>query len=97
MEVIINTPFYVTENSLNGFTRTDTGYALKSNGLPNGELEFVLCTSENPVRRVTPYTYIGWILIGAIGAVIAIVTAIVIVTLVVVIKKIRKRKKKNTR
>lgn len=50
LEIIINTPFYITKNSIEGFTKTETGYTLKHSGLPEGELEFTLCTSENPIE-----------------------------------------------
>ena len=72
LEVVINTPFFITENSLEGFTKTDTGYTLKRNGLPEGELEFVLCSSENPIRPISPYFDTVWIVVGAIAAVIVI-------------------------
>lgn len=93
LEIIINTPFYITENSLEGFTKTDTGYTLKRNGLPEGELEFVLCSSEAPTRP--PRSIINYIPIeiiisfSIIGGVILLIgggiTAFVIV----------RKKKKN--
>ena len=70
LEVVINTPFYITENSLEGFTKTDTGYTLKRNGLPEGELEFVLCSSENPIKPISPYFDTVWIVLGIIVAVV---------------------------
>ena len=82
LEIIINTPFYITENSLDGFTKTETGYTLKRNGLPEGELEFVLCSSENPIKPISPYFDTVWIVVGAIAAVIVIgggITALMIV------------------
>ena len=90
MEVVINTPFYITENSLEGFTKTDTGYTLKRNGLPEGELEFVLCSSENPIKPISPYFDMVWIIIGAICVVViggAIVAFVVI----------RKKKRGNSK
>ena len=88
LEVVINTPFYITENSLEGFTKTDTGYTLKRNGLPEGELEFVLCSSENPIRPISPYFDTVWIVWGVIAAVIVIGGGIVAFVVV------RKKKKK---
>ena len=93
LEVVINTPFFITENSLEGFTKTDTGYTLKRNGLPEGELEFVLCSSENPIkppRSITSYIPIEIIIsFSIIGGVILLIgggiTAFVIV----------RKKKKN--
>ena len=70
LEIIINTPFYITENSLDGFTKTEMGYTLKRNGLPEGELEFVLCSSENPIRPISPYFDTVWIVWGVIVAVV---------------------------
>ena len=87
LEVIINTPFYITENSLEGFTKTETGYALKRNGLPEGELEFVLCSSENPIKPISPYFDTVWIVWGVI---VAVVIGGGIIAFVVV----RKKKKK---
>ena len=89
MEVVINTPFYITENSLEGFTKTDTGYTLKRNGLPEVELEFVLCSSENPIKPISPYFDTVWIVVGAIAAVIVIGGSVVAFVVV------RKKKKKE--
>ncbi len=50
LEIVINTPYYVSESSIDGFTKTENGYTLKLNGLPDGELEFTLSTSENPQK-----------------------------------------------
>ena len=82
LEVVINTPFYITENSLEGFTKTDTGYTLKRNGLPEVELEFVLCSSENPIKPISPYFDMGWIIIVVIVAVVVLgggITAFMVV------------------
>lgn len=91
LEIVINTPFYITENTVDGFTKTDTGYTLKRNGLPEGELEFVLCSSENPVGRISPYLAVGRFIMGIIGATgVGIIISIVVVAAVVIIKNKRK-------
>ena len=90
LEVVINTPFYITENSLEGFSKTDTGYTLKRNGLPEGELEFVLCSSENPIRPISPYFDMVWIIIGAI-------CVVVISGAIVAFVVIRKKKRGNSK
>lgn len=90
LEIIINTPFYITENSLDGFTKTETGYTLKRNGLPEGELEFVLCSSENPIKPISPYFDTVWIVWG-------VIVAVVIgggITILVIVKKKKKTKNK---
>ena len=48
MEVVVNTPYYMPECGIDGFTRTDGGYALTLPGLPEGELTFTLSESETP-------------------------------------------------
>ncbi len=48
IEIIINTPYYITESSIKGFNKTENGYTYKQSGLPTCELEFTLCTDQNP-------------------------------------------------
>lgn len=50
LEVRINTPFCLLENSIGDFEKTDYGYLYKSETLPDRELTFELCESEHPVR-----------------------------------------------
>lgn len=88
LEIVINTPYYVSSCSIDGFTKTESGYTVKLDGLPEGELTFNLSTSENPIRPIPPYNYTGWIILGVIGAVIVVGGSITAVIL------IRKRKVK---
>ncbi|MBQ2710252.1 MAG: hypothetical protein IJF67_18400 [Clostridia bacterium] len=50
LDVEIITPYYMTSCSLDGFAKTETGYSASFDGLPAGELTFMLCTSESPQR-----------------------------------------------
>ncbi len=50
LDIEINTPYYLL-NDTNGFTKTETGYTLSSDGLLNGELWFSLSVEENPKKR----------------------------------------------
>ena len=52
LDVEIATPYYMTSCSLDGFTKADAGYAASFDGLPAGELTFMLCLSESPQRLV---------------------------------------------
>ena len=52
LNVDINTPFYLIDNSQDGFTKTQKGYNFKANGLPEGELRFSLSTVENLKEKV---------------------------------------------
>ncbi len=85
LEIVINTPFYITEESLGGLEKTDTGYAMKRNGLPSGELVFTLCTSENPtspqrtfrdyvpIEIIVSLSIIGGVILSAVGGVVTFV------------------------
>lgn len=48
IEININTPYHMLEVNQKNFLITDTGYMYKGDGLPQGELEFVLCESDSP-------------------------------------------------
>ena len=48
LDITVNTPYYMTECGIDGFTRTDSGYALSLPGLPEGELTFTLSEAERP-------------------------------------------------
>ena len=44
LDIVINTPFYMLENSGESFTWNNPGYELHLSDLPEGELTFVLCS-----------------------------------------------------
>jgi len=46
LDIVINTPHYMLDSSLKGFEKTENGYALSLDGLPEGELEFTLCEEK---------------------------------------------------
>ncbi|MBD5111780.1 MAG: hypothetical protein HDT42_04505 [Ruminococcaceae bacterium] len=48
LDIVINTPFYLIDNK--DFQKTETGYRLSLDGLPDGELEFSLSSSKKPAR-----------------------------------------------
>lgn len=50
LDITINTPYYLTESSLDGFEKTEGGYALSLDGLPDSELIFTLSTEDAPNR-----------------------------------------------
>lgn len=50
LDIAINTPFYLTGSSLDGFEKKASGYTLHMDGLPDGELMFDLCTDQQPVK-----------------------------------------------
>ena len=84
IEIVINTPFYITNNTIDGFEKTANGYTYKQNGLPSSELEFTLCTAENPTPPQRGYRgmQIETIIFIAIAAVIVVCGGIVIFVVV---------------
>jgi len=70
LEVVVNTPYYITESSLEGFEKTDTGYKLTLPGLPDSELTFTLSTSENPeAPRNNPFVGFFYIIAMIISSI----------------------------
>ncbi len=63
LEIAINTPYYITECNIEGFTKTENGYSLTLDGLPDGELEFTLCSAEKAVKQNNGYLSTEWIYI----------------------------------
>ena len=55
VNVTVNTPFYMLDTNQEGFEKTETGYRLTLERLPEGELTFRLCESEHP-EFVAPTT-----------------------------------------
>lgn len=86
LEIVVNTPYYMTECEMGEFIKTDTGYTLTLDGLPEGELEFILCSKEKPKKDVN-YGYLKFYLIP-----IGIVILIVVAGVVAIWKRVRKRK-----
>ncbi len=58
LEIIVDTPFFMVGSEIEGFEKIEGGYALKTQGLPKGELTFSLSAAENPIRlkRKTYYS-----------------------------------------
>ena len=83
LNVDINTPFFMTDSNQDGFTKTETGYNFKSNGLPEGELRFTLCESEKPKRK-NPIlgTYILWYFLFIFLNVLPIVFVVVVIVII---------------
>ena len=51
IDITINTPYYLTESTIDGFEKTEEGYSLHLDGLPESELIFSLSTEENPTKE----------------------------------------------
>lgn len=84
LDIIVNTPYYMTQSGMDGFKRTDFGYECHLSGLPEGELTFTLCSKENPSAPSYNKLPSRGILFG-VG-----VAAIIFITVVVIVKHKRK-------
>lgn len=86
LDILVNTPFYMTVSGPEGFERTGTGYALHLDGLPEGELNFDLCSEPDPALS-SRYGLGGW------TGVTAVLAALIGVILLVM--PLRNRKKQS--
>ena len=83
LKIVVNTPYYMIENSQGGFSETEKGCELTLPGLPEKELTFTLSEAEHPKppKLSIPFKpvfllagFAGFVLIG--GGVIAVVLII---------------------
>lgn len=87
LTVRINTSAYLTDCSLEGFEREGDAYVARFDGLPQGELEFELCTVKSPRPVYGGYALFIALIIGGF----AIIIAGIIFIIVFAIKKHRRR------
>ncbi len=92
LDIKINTPYFLLDSSTfaSGFEKTDDGFELTLDGLPNGELTFTLCASEHPKEESSSIfmtfiyvilfilTFLG-ALLPQIGAASGIILAILLI------------------
>jgi hypothetical protein len=91
LDVELQTPFELLDCSLNGFEKTDTGYYLHADGLPEGELEFTLCAEARPKRdRASVRSELtGWLIIAPFALTAAAAAVIVVLGVRAALKKRR--------
>lgn len=87
LDIRINTPYFITESSLEGFEKGEGGYTLPLDGLPEGELVFVLSADEHPVKELPNLTY----LVFYIPILLPILALILIPVVVILVRRRRKR------
>ena len=91
LEIVVNTPYFISNSSIDGFAKTETGYSVKLDSLQDGELTFDLATSEKPVRKVSPYQTVFTIVIIIICVAIALLVGGVVLAVVLIRKKKAKK------
>lgn len=102
LDIYINTPYVMVKERKGEYsiapkewTKTDAGYKIHLEGLPDENLIFTLCEVENPKLAVTPYTIL-FIVIIVIGVLLVLaVIGVPTVLIVILIKLGKKRKKKQ--
>ena len=88
LDIVVNTPYYMTVSGPEGFQYNNPGYELHMTGLPEGELTFTLCTEQEPkAPTAIGYIYPEILLFGT-----AILAAIIVV--IVFARAARKRRTK---
>ncbi len=92
LDITVNTPFYMTEATNVTFEWDNPGYSAHLDGLPEGELEFVLSQSQNP--RSTEKT-LGQIYRGLSGNGMLLALAAVVLGIGVCKLLLRKKNKAN--
>lgn len=90
-EVIINTPYYLLDGSLEGMEKTEFGYRFSAETLPDGELDFTLCASENPARDKSGFGLYTFIII-MLTLPIVYLAALFITAVVLAVMYIRRKK-----
>lgn len=67
LDIVIHTPYYLIENSIEGFEYKNPGYELHLTGLPAEELVFTLCSKEKSVSTMKKHpNVIMYMVIGII-------------------------------
>lgn len=81
LDILLNTPYFLTESSLEGFEQGEGGYALSLDGLPDGELAFTLSTAEHPEKESPNLGYLVFYLplLLPVLALILIAVAVILV------------------
>lgn len=82
LDIYVNTPYYMVTKWKGNFsiapdkwTRTDEGYELHLEGLPEQDLIFTLSESEDPEMIVTAWTILGYFLIAFV--VLSVLTGLI--------------------
>lgn len=74
LDIIVNTPYHMTEDSIGKFRTTEDGYRCHLETLPNSELSFTLCSESNPIAPVSDSHFSSsWIFILAFCFIMAVV------------------------
>ena len=88
LDIRVLTDRFIISSAPGDFEKTDDGYALHFDSLPDDDLTFSVCSLENPKRKSNS----GDIIMALILAMAAVPVILVIVILYFIIRAIRRRK-----
>lgn len=99
LEIVINSPFYIINSSIDGFEKTENGYRLISDNLPDKELEFSLSVSEEVVKKKS--SAFSMIVLASVYVVfgfflLLISIAVIILIILIVLKAYKKKRSVKT-
>lgn len=77
LDIVVDTPYYMTASGPEGFQWNNPGYELHLTGLPEGELTFTLCTEQEPDAPSYSSVFLTDILLIGAAVLVAIVVVIV--------------------
>lgn len=87
LDIRVNTPYFITESSLKSFEKGEGGYTLSLDGLPEGELVFVLSADEHPVKELPNLAYLVFYL-----PILLPILALILIPVVVILVRRRRRR-----
>lgn len=93
IDILIRTDSLLLDSAPEGFTKTEDGYALSLNGLPDGELTFTLCASEDPERSSSGGPTVLYIVLIATALILLIAAVAGGIIAAIVIACLHARKK----
>ncbi len=98
LKIVINTPYCMTKANFEGYEKIESSYLLTLDGLPEGELEFTLSTSESPVKRKSSGNFTDYNIPGilAVAGIFALGGAAIGGAVALIIYKCKKRKMKKS-
>lgn len=94
LDIEINTPYYLLKNEPGTAEKTESGYRLHFDSLPEKELSFDLCASEDP-KPAHSDTYVNIFLIFMGVALLLFILLLVII--IRIIKRIRRKRRMKSR
>ena len=102
LDIYVNTPYVMVKERKGEFsiapgewTKTDAGYELHLDGLPERDLVFTLSSTENPKRVFNAYSVLMLVLILIVVLVPVLAVALLVAIVILIVRAIIKRKKRK--